>query len=438
LGRSWPCRFGVALILAIASLRLAAAEPLLSELAGLLETNPEIKARQHAVDSAREGISKAYAGYLPKLEAKAAVGPQYIKSPLAGSDDGSGSYSSVAEVAGATLTQNVFDGFATPAAVRGARLNVEVAEYALAGVRQTVLLDGIKAYIEVLRQRQLLALARDSERTIMRQLNLEDERVQRGAGIAVDVLQAKSRLQLAKDRRVAYEGGLADAIARYIQVFDHPPATERLQEPLPPLALLPADVNQAEEIPREKNPVVDSSLGTLEVARERQRLARADYYPRIDIVGSASRETDNGLVRGTQVDMSVLLQTTWTLFNGFATDASVGQATADYRAALRNHDTVVRKVSETTRLAWNEWQTTQQRVELLDNAVNIAAEVFDARAKLREAGRETIINVLDAENEVYNARINLVQARGEATIAVFKVLQGIGRLDRADLQLPEP
>ncbi len=220
------------------------AEPLNIELEGLLISHPDILARQKSAAAAEEGVSVAYSGYLPKLDIYGETGPQYIDSPVLQSQGG-GTWLSVSEVAGARITQNVFDGFATPAQVRSARLNLEAAEFTLKGVRQNVLFDGINAYVEVLRQNRLLTLARDSERTIMRQLNLEDERVQRGSGIAVDVLQAKSRLQLAKERRVGFEGALADATSRYIQVFAHAPQIATMTEPVPPLELLPADLENA-------------------------------------------------------------------------------------------------------------------------------------------------------------------------------------------------
>jgi adhesin transport system outer membrane protein len=341
---------------------------------------------------------------------------------------GGGTWTTIAEVAGARLTQHVFDGFATPSQVRTARLNLEVALFTLEGVRQNVLFDGINAYVEVLRQNRLVALSRDSERTIMRQLNLEDERVQRGSGIAVDVLQAKSRLQLAKERRVGFEGGFADATSRYIQVFAHPPEIATMAEPQPPSELLPEDLKNAVQIARQQNPAIDSSLATVDVAHERKRLVRSGYYPTLDVVGSANRENDNDLVRGTRTDLSVVFSATWNLFNGFATTAGLEQASLEYRAARRNHDIVERKVDEATRLAWNEWTTARERAELLENAVAIASEVFEARQKLREAGRETVINVLDAENEVYNARINLTQASGDVQLAVYRLLQGMGRL----------
>jgi adhesin transport system outer membrane protein len=424
--------FGAAVALAFAACTPVLAQPLAVELRGLVETHPEILSRGQDLQAASSGIDRAYAGYLPKFDVLGAFGPQYIKSPLA-AQTGGGTWSSQATIISGRMSQNVFDGFATPSNVRGARFNLEIAQYTLAGTRQNIIYSGIDAYLEVLRQQRLIDLARESEKTIMRQLNLEDERVQRGAGIAVDVLQAKSRLQLAKERRVAYEGGLADAAARYYNVFNHAPDLRRMTDPPLPKALLPGDLAEALEIARENNPAIDSSLATVEVASERRRLARSDYYPRLDVITSANRENDNNLVRGTSLDMSVMLQATWNLFNGFATDAGVSQAAAQYQASLRNHDSVARQVLEQTRLAWNAMLTAQERVELLENAVNIATEVFDARMKLREAGRETVINVLDAENEVNNARINLIVANGDAKRAAYQVLQGVGRLELRDL-----
>lgn len=415
----------------------AHAQSLEEELAGLLHTHPEIRARQKSVEAAQEGIGVAYAGYLPKLDIFGESGPQYIDSPVLRSEGG-GTWTSIAEVGGVRLTQNVFDGYATPAQVKSARLNAEVAEFTLAATVQNVLFEGISAYVDVLQQNQLAVLAWESERTIMRQLHLEDERVQRGAGIAVDVLQAKSRLQVAKERRVSFEGRLADATTRYIQIFEHPPELASMREPQPPTQLLPSDMAAAVQTARNENPVVDASLATMAIADERKRLARAGYYPQLDVIARANRQNDTDLVRGTRDDMSVVLSATWNLFDGFATTAGVQQAAAEYKAARENHHTVARKMEEKTRLAWQEWTTAQQRVALLRNAVDIASEVFEARRKLREAGRETVINVLDAENEVYNARIGLVDAQGNARVAQYRVLQSMGRLGPVELGLQTP
>ncbi len=412
----------------------AFAQSLEEELQGLITANPEILSRRKSLQSTVEGVGGAFAGYLPRVDAVGENGPEYIDSPLLRQTNGQ-DWNKVKTVAGITVTQNLFNGFGTPSAVKTARLNVEVAEFTLAGTRQDVLFRGARAYIDVLRQVRLVELARLNESNIKLQLNLEDERVRRGAGIAVDVLQSKSRLQIAKERRIAFEGALEDAIARYIQVFGHAPELPRMAEPVPPEALLPQDLDEGLKIADRENPLINSSRATVEVARERRRSARADYYPTVDVVAGANYENDVDLVEGERRAYSVVLRATWNLFNGFATQAGVAQAAFDYRASQDNHETAIRRVFEETRRSWHELMTARQRVDLLENAVNIAAEVLVARRRLREAGKEDLLNVLDAESEVNNARISLTDAAADARIAVYRVLQGIGRLDAGPLNL---
>ena len=113
----------------------------------------------------------------------------------------------------------------------------------------------------VLQQKRLIEMSRLNETNIQNQLNLEDERVQRGSGIAVDVLQAKSRLQLAKERRVNFEGALENAVSTYIQVFDHAPEISEMLDPIPPLEILPASLEEALETALKNNPALTSTSG---------------------------------------------------------------------------------------------------------------------------------------------------------------------------------
>ena len=111
-------------------------------------------------------------------------------------------------------------------------------------------------------------------------------------------------------------------------------------------------------------------------------------------------------------------------------------AAFDYGASKDNYSFVVRKVEEQARLSWQALLTVRDRVELLENAVNIASEVFDARQKLRDAGKETVINVLDAESEIFNAQINFAAASYDERVSVFQLLLAMGRLNGENLGLP--
>jgi adhesin transport system outer membrane protein len=132
----------------------------------------------------------------------------------------------------------------------------------------------------------------------------------------------------------------------------------------------------------------------------------------------------------------LFLRSRWEFFSGLQTRARVAAASRTYEASKSTHAFTLRKVEEEVRISWENLQTQQQRVDLLRNAVNIAEEVLRARRQLREAGKETALNVLDAEGEVFNAQINMIEAEYDARLATYRVLFATGQLDDKTLGVP--
>ncbi len=412
-----------------------------SELAGLILDHPQIRAAEKTLEAQRKGIGIANAGFFPSISTTSETGHELVDSPGTRNEtDGQqGKASSRTNYTqNLTVTQNLFNGFQTSAQARTARLNKEIARIEVNNTLQNTAFEGITGYVNVLRQKRLIELARENEATIQRQLNLEDERVQRGSGVAVDVLQAKSRLQIAKERRVTFEGAMIDAISRYVALFDHPPDVEGMLDPVPPIDLIPSTLEHAIEIGLTENPSLESAGTTVEITRERQRSIKGQYYPSIDLEGQANYEKHASTVIGTRRDYSVTMRASWDLFSGLSTPSSLSQAKFQYRAAQDEQERIRRRVVEQTRLSWQALITAKERLDLLENAVNIASEVFATRKKLREAGKENVINVLDAENEVNSAQINFTSASYDERIAVYQLLLAIGRLTPTYLRLTPP
>ena len=408
---------------------VASAEPLEDEIKRLLETHPQVQTARANLAATEEGVTKAFADFLPKLNFNGHYGYDYIDSPGRRSAEPDGTeISAVPRKAGFSVTQTVFNGYANTANNETAALSRDVAKIALDGNSQGITFEGTSGYLVVLRDIRLLELSLASEANIQRQLELEDERVRRGSGISVDVLQAKSRLQLAKERRVTLEGALEDSRSRYEQVFGNLPNTDTMVMPTPPIERLPTALDEAIAIAVAEHPSVANSAKLVDLANTQRDTAAAPYYPSIDFITEWNFEDDFNGTLGTRRDAKVSLQVNWELFSGFATQAGVAEAVQLYRASMDEEAFVQRKVVEEVRLAWQGLQTARQRVLLLQNAVNIAGEVWDSRKKLREAGQETVINVLDAEGEVFNARINFVGAQHDARVAVYRLLLAIGRL----------
>lgn len=406
----------------------ANAQPIEHELKFLLDSHPKIRESEKTLESRRSSISQAEALYYPNVRLTGEIGPQVIDTPTTRSNEEGDPWRGVKNTVNLNVTQNVFNGFSTESQVRAAKLNREVAELSLEGTRQSTLFEGVQAYVNVLRQRRLVEMARENERTIQRQLNLEDERVRRGSGVTVDVLQAKSRLQIAIERRVGYEGALQNAISTYEQVFGHAPHLSTMIDPSPPAEVIPSTLDRAVEIALMENPALISGATSVELAREQRRGSSSTLYPTVDLVGDANYESKNNTVAGIRRDYSLTLSASWELFSGGSTLAQQEINNFGYQASMDNYDYTSTKVIEQTRMSWQSLVTSRQRKELLGNAVNIAAEVFDSRKKLRDAGKETVINVLDAENEVNNAQINYTTATYDERIAIYQLLLSMGRL----------
>ncbi len=213
------------------------------ELQILLDKHPQLRASRDGISVAGEQVNSAKSQYLPTVTLN--------------SDTGYSEIDGVAQCAAQntwrrgfdkhtlTMTQNLFDGQRKAYDTQTAELNKTVAEINLVTTRQNLLREAATAYVDIIRQRRLVDLTRENEGTVATQLNLEDERVQRGGGTAIDVLVAKTRLQSAKEQRVVFEGNLKDALTRYTQVFGHPPPTEPMVDPSLPIELMTESLESA-------------------------------------------------------------------------------------------------------------------------------------------------------------------------------------------------
>ena len=220
------------------------AQSLDSELRGLATDHPLIKSAEAQRAAGEQGLRATLSPFLPALDVAGGNGYERINTPAFRATP-DGPFDTDAENYALTLRENLFDGGRKYANRRAARLQLNVLDLTLTNTRQNVLYEGATAYINVLRQAELVTLTSQNGDNIRKQLNLEDERVRRGSGISVDVLQAKSRLQFSMERFVATRGALDEARARYLQVFSHPPEQKSMALPPPPDHLLPKTVDEA-------------------------------------------------------------------------------------------------------------------------------------------------------------------------------------------------
>ena len=407
----------------------AAAQSLTNELQDLLTSHPQINSKTKSVTSAESGVDAAMAGYLPVIKVTSDGGPEYTDSVDRLSTQGKPFLRGTTYQSAMTLTQHLFDGFATEASLDQAHVSHNIAKTELRGARQSVLLEATTVYLSVLRWSHLIRLAANNVHNVQDQLNLEDERIAKGAGMGLDALTAKQQLQTAKEARVRYEGELRTALANYIQVYGHAPKMVEMVEPDAPVGMLAVDMEAALDLARKENPNILSSQLAIDLANHRRTSARAGYMPTLDLVGKGDYMHEKNAENGQRKDWSVLLQASWELFSGWKTDAQVAQASSEHGVAMDNHRQTVRKTDELVRTKWEKLTTAQERLGLLENASVLAEEVVAATKKLHSAGKETIFNVLDAENRLNDARISYAQAYYDMVTACYEVLAAMGQLE---------
>lgn len=426
--RNWSLALFTGIAVSVAGgVASVSAETLQEEISILLIQHPDIRRARNDAAAAGARVDEAYGAFYPRLELTGDTGYERTDSPdrRAAGDD---AFSMRRDKLTLTATQNLFNGFRDEVGLNAANSGVLEQKMALENTRQELTFLGLNQYLEILRNVRLIKVAQTTEKTIRTQLELEDERVQRGSGIAVDVLQAKSRLQVAKEQRVAFEGRLQEALARYNQLFGHMPDIARLEDIRPKESLIPESLDSAVEQARQFHPALRQVRFQTDIAREGRRIAKAEYYPTVDLVGAIDYQDNISTTRGIQRNQSLLVRARWEFFSGFRTRARLEVASRVLASRKDTYNFASRRIEEDVRVAWDQLMTGRRRVDLLQNAFNLAIEVFNAKKRLRESGKETALNVLDAEREVSDARIKLITADYDARIASYLLTRRTGML----------
>ena len=183
---------------------------------------------------------------------------------------------------------------ATNSTIRTAGRVVVQAEAGLNAARQNILLRAVTAYVNILRSQEVLKFAERSEVNIKRQTELENARVERGAGLSTDVLQAKQQLAGAQARRVLARGALAIARNSYNTVFGTmPTAVSAEDRPVVPVSMIPDDIEEAVVIALDNNFQLEAVNFANEIAGEIVDTTRSSQlFPRFEVVGDAKFKND--------------------------------------------------------------------------------------------------------------------------------------------------
>jgi len=411
----------------------AVAGGLRTELQHLRNNHPLLRASVFSVEAAQDRTQASYSGYMPKLNIAADGGHEDLATQANPAVDPSLTDMKRRKY-GVTVEQNLFNGGKTLATVSLAKLDEAIKKEEARATAQDVTLEAIVAYMQVLRNQLLIDLSRVNEKTTKEQLELEKQRVAKGGGVAVDELQAATRLQIVRERRVFYEQGMRDAVAAYEQVYGKKPDFVNLEDLDSYTKALPSDVDGALAQGLGANPRLTISKLQTAKAEKTIQLEQSGFFPNLDLAMTHSRER-NVSAQPSKNEDSVLLKMSWNLFSGGETLHRQSAAKLDLKESLEREVSTRRKTVESVRLAWNQYEKGIERLDLLDQATKTSRGVMEGRKKMRDAGKETALAVLDAEVEYFGVLANKVNALIDARLGSYRLLHALGLFDINQINL---
>ncbi|MCY4408102.1 MAG: TolC family outer membrane protein, partial [Rhodospirillaceae bacterium] len=303
----------------------------------------------------------------------------------------------------------------------------------LQAVEQSILLDTVTAYMDVLRFLSEIELSRSSERVVRRQLQAAMDRLEVGEVTRTDVAQAEARLAQAGAERVAAEGGMMSARAMYQQVTGQVPST--LSWPPVPMGL-PESEEDALAAANDANPSITAASFIAQAAQADIEAASAALRPQISIVGDLRQRFDNSNLIDQTTDASIRASVRVPLYQGGAANARIRQSKQIAAQRLLELDESRRTVQEMVAQAWRALTSARAQIAAFESQVAAAAVALDGVEQETRVGLRTTLDVLDAEQEHFKAQINLVRAQREEIVAAYQLKAAIGALTAQQLGLP--
>ena len=410
--------------------QMAAAQTLEESVSQTLLSHPQIKEAFDLYQSRKYQIDEAKAGYYPKLDASAGVGPERIKS--AGASERTDMTRRDASI---TLTQMLFDGFDTNSNVNRTDAEAKAQKLSLQATAENTALRVTEVYLNMLRQQEIFELSKDNLATHEQILSDITKRTTSGVGSSADLSQIQGRVARAYSNMAAAQNNLDDARAEYLRVVNSEPTD--LVEPADGSLVLPASLDDALKNATANNPVLLSAMEDINAAQYQHDGAKANYYPKVSLEAGQSWYEDASGDAGYSDELSAMLRVRYNLFNGGADDARSRSTSALYSQAKDIHMDAYRQVEEGTRLAWQARESLQNQKQFQQQHVEYSYETVRAYKQQFTLGQRTLLDVLNTENELFEARKSLISTQYDELFAQYRILNATGTLlDSLKVQKP--
>jgi outer membrane protein len=438
-GRGWHFAWPMLCVVAVANLVMidvSAAETLPEALVKAYQSNPQLNAERARQRGTDENVPQALAGYRPQIVASLSAGLQAVRNLLP--DNTVQGATLRPWTIGVTVNQILYNGNKTANSVRVAEFQVKSGREALRNVGQGVLLDAVTAYMNVLANQALVEAQRANVAVLREIQTTTKRRLDAGDVTPTDTAQAEARLSRGLADLNAAEVVLAISKATYAEVIGQPPSQ------LVPASTVdgfsPNALASAREASSHEHPAILGAAFDVDVAQTTIKVAESSLLPTVSVQASASRavQSDSTLSTTNTDQASVIGQLNVPIYDGGTAASQTRQAkelTSQSRLVLEQ----VRNQTRTAVVsAWVSNEGTKVALTAAESEVRAAGIALQGVRREAAGGQRTTIDVLNAQQDLTNARTRLIQSQRDRVIASYTLLSAVGRLDVQVLKLETP
>lgn len=427
--RATTIGLALALGLGAACAAPAEAQSLPEALASAYSTNPTLRAARAELRAVNEGVPQALSDWRPNVTVSGSAGKRRFDNDTSTSK--SQDTVTPREVR-ADVSQPIYRGGQTVANTARAENEVRAQRARLSSVEQSVLLNAATAYIDVWRDEAVLGLNINNERVLQRHLEATQDRFTVGEVTRTDVAQAETRLAVARADRIAAEGALSASRAVFEEVVGFAPgelqAPERLTD-------LPASQEDVIDAAVERNPDILTANYSERAAQNTVRQVIGELLPSLQLRASASHTEGTSSSDSVVEQAQVLAELTVPLYQKGAVSSRVREAKQVSSQRRIEIEERRRALEQEGISAWQALQTARAQIRSFEAGVRSAEIALEGVQQENLVGARTILDILDAEQELLDAQVNLVRSQRDEVVAEYRVLSAVGRLTARDLGL---
>ena len=363
----------------------------------VVTSNPEVQANYHTYKASLEEHNAAKGAYWPRADIVSTFRSQEELTPNINNTAAPDRQTQL------VLKQMLFDGFATRSEVSRLDHAARVRYYQLEDSMQNTALDTVKAYIDIQRYRQLVDYARDNYAVHKQLFDRIEERVTAGVARRVDLEQASGRLALAEANLLTETTNLQNVTARFQRLTGDLPSDSLEEVDFYKDGIHP-DANQALELAYKQNPALLSSIENIVASQQELQGRRAKYMPRLDLQARKNLDTSSNGRNSSLAADSLELTATFNLFNGFSDKALIAQAGEKLNTSQDLRDKACVDTRQTLVIAYNDVVSLKEQLGYRDQHQLSIEKAREAYRKQFDIGQRTLLDLLDTENEYFQAK----------------------------------